>query len=105
MSIKLLYLYLVLQLLHQIKAQQFYTDLDLYQQCKVLQKIEEFKDFSRPLSDFSVLFKADLILGTFQESPLTSSTFQAFANPEKSLRENSYKFLCIQQKQVFSQCG
>ena len=29
-----------------IKAQQFYTDLDLYQQCKVLQKIEEFKDFS-----------------------------------------------------------
>ena len=28
-----------------IKAQQFYTDLDLYQQCKVLQKIEEFKDF------------------------------------------------------------
>ena len=25
-------LYLV-QMLHQIKAQQFYTDLDLYQQC------------------------------------------------------------------------
>ena len=26
-------------------AQQFYTHLDLYPQCQVLQKIEEFKDF------------------------------------------------------------
>ena len=33
-------------MLHQIKAQQFYTDLDSYQQCWVLQKIVEFKDFS-----------------------------------------------------------
>ena len=32
-SIKLLCLYLVQHLLHQIKAQQFYTDLDLYQPC------------------------------------------------------------------------
>ena len=32
-SIKLLYLYFVQHMLHQIKAQQFYTDLDLYQQC------------------------------------------------------------------------
>ena len=39
--------------------------------------MEEFKDFSRPLSDFPVLFKADL---TFQESPLNSSTFQACEN-------------------------
>ena len=30
--IKLLCLYLVQQMLHQIKAQQFYTDLGLYQQ-------------------------------------------------------------------------
>ena len=30
---KLLCLYLVQHLLHQIEAQQFYTDLDLYQQC------------------------------------------------------------------------
>ena len=37
--------YLVKHLLHQIRAQQFYTDLDLYQQCLILQKIEEFKDF------------------------------------------------------------
>ena len=36
----------------------------------------KFKDFSGLLSDFPVLFKA-----YFQESPLNSSTFQAFANP------------------------
>ena len=59
MSIKLLCLYLVQHLLQQIKAQQLFTDLDLYQQClKFLKKTEEFKDFSRPLSDFPVLFKA-----------------------------------------------
>ena len=66
-------------MLHQIKVQQFYTDLDLYLQCEVIQKIE-FKDFSRPLSDFPVLFKVYLISRTFQESPLNSSTFQACAN-------------------------
>ena len=32
-SIKLLWLYLVEHMLHQIKAQQFYPDLGLYQQC------------------------------------------------------------------------
>ena len=32
-SIKLLCFYLVQHMLHQIKAQQFYTDLDSYQQC------------------------------------------------------------------------
>ena len=48
---KLLCLYFVQHLLHQIMAQQFYTDLDLYQ--------EEFKDFSRPLSDFPVFHICD----------------------------------------------
>ena len=48
-----------------IKAQQFYTDLGLYQQCKVLQKIEELKDFSRHFSDFPILFKAYLIFKDF----------------------------------------
>ena len=45
-------------------------------------EIVEFKDFSRLLSGFPVLFKADLFSRTFQESPLNSSTFQACANPE-----------------------
>ena len=64
-------------MLHRIKAQQFYTDVGLYQQCQVIQKIAELKDFSRLLSGFPVLFKAD-----FQESPLNSSTFQACVNPD-----------------------
>ena len=69
MSMKLLCLYLVKHLLHQIEAQKFYTNLDLYQQCYVLQKIEEFKDFSRPLNDFLVLFKADIIFKDFSRKP------------------------------------
>ena len=68
-------------MLLQIKAQQFYIDLDPYQQCYVLQKNEEFKDFSRHLSDFPVLLKAYLIFKDFQESPLNSSTFQDCGNP------------------------
>ena len=32
-SIKLLWLYLVQHMLHQIKAQQFFTEFGLYQQC------------------------------------------------------------------------
>ena len=55
-------------LLHQIKT-QFYTDIGLYQQCLVLQKIVEFKEFSRLLSDFPVLFKADLIFMDFLRKP------------------------------------
>ena len=46
------------------KGTTIYTDLDLYQQ-----KIEEFKDFSRLLSDFPVLFKADLIFKDFSRKP------------------------------------
>ena len=55
-------------MLHQIKVQQFYTDLGLYQQCEVLHKIVEFKDFSRISSDFSVLYKADLIFKHFKKA-------------------------------------
>ena len=34
------------------------------------------------MSDFPVLFKADLFSRTFQESPLNSRTFQACGNPD-----------------------
>ena len=47
------------------KGTNFYTDFGLYQQCLVLQKIVEFKDFSRLLSDFPVLFMADLFFKDF----------------------------------------
>ena len=64
-------------MLHQIREQQFHTDLGLYQ---VLQKIVEFKDFSMLLSDFQELYKADLIFKDFSRKHLNS--FQASANPE-----------------------
>ena len=66
---------------HQIKAQQFYSDLGLYQQCSVIQKIEEFKHFSRPLRDFPVLFKADLIFKDFSRNTSKLKYFQACVNP------------------------
>ena len=68
-------------MLHQIKAQHLNTDLDDYQQCYIFRhKIVEFKDFSRPLSDFPVVFKADLIFKYFSRK----FSFQACANPESS---------------------
>ena len=41
----------------------------------------KIQDFSRPLSVFQVLFKANFIFKDFQDSPVYSSTFQACANP------------------------
>ena len=64
-------------MLHQIKAQQFYTDLGLYQQCYVPQKIVEFKDSSMLLCDFPALFKADLIFKYFSREP---SIFKYLSN-------------------------
>ena len=82
-SIKLLCLYSVQHLPHQIKTQQFYTDFDLYQQCYVLQKIEEFKDFSRHLSDFPVLFKAYLFFKDFSRKPSKFQYFSSLCEPCK----------------------
>ena len=76
-SYKSLCLYLVQHLLHQIKAQQFYTDLGLYQQCLVKQKIVEIKDFSSLLGDFPVLFKADFI---FMDISRMASKFMYFSS-------------------------
>ena len=44
----------------------------------------KFKEFSRPLSVFPVLFKANFIFMDFQDSPVYSSTFQACANPDQA---------------------
>ena len=66
----------------QNKGTTVLSNLDLYHQCYFLQKIEEFKDFSRPLCNFPALFKPILFSRTFQESPLNSSTSEACANPD-----------------------
>ena len=68
-------------MLHQIKAQQFYNELGLYQLCKALQKIAEFKDFSRLLSGFPVLFKADLIFKDFSRKPSKFKYFSSLCEP------------------------
>ena len=68
-------------MLHQIKAQQFYNDLSLYELCKVLQKVVEFKDFSRLLSDFPVLLKADLIFKYFSRKPSIFKYFSSLSEP------------------------
>ena len=68
-------------MLHQIMAQQFYTDLGLYQQCQALQKIVEFKDVSRLLSDFPVLFTADLIFKDFSRKLSILKYFSSLWEP------------------------
>ena len=64
MSIKLRCLYLVQHMLHQIKALQFYTHFSL-QRLESYCKLVKFKDFSRPLIAFQVLFKANIIFKEF----------------------------------------
>ena len=71
-------------MLHQIKAQQFYNDLGQYQMCQVLQKIVEFKDFSRLLSDFPVIFKADLIFKDFSRKASKFKYFSSLWEPCKA---------------------
>ena len=63
----------------------------------------KFKDFSRPLSVFQVLFKANFIFKyfsrqilfsrTFQDSLVYSSTFQACANPGNKMRH--FSIVCL----------
>ena len=68
-------------MLHQIKAQQVYSDLGIYQLCQVLQKVVEFKDFSRLLSDFQGLFKAELIFKDFSRKPSIFKYFSSLCKP------------------------
>ena len=68
-------------MLHQIKAQQFFTDLGLLTTVLSLQNIVEFKDFSRILSDFPVLFKADVILKDFSRKPSKFKYISSLCKP------------------------
>ena len=47
----------------------------------VLQKTVEFKDFSRLLSDFPVLFKADLIFKDFSRQSYIFKYFSSLCEP------------------------
>ena len=46
-----------------------------------LTEIVEFKDFSRLLSDFPVLFKADLIFKDFSRKPSYFKNFSSLCEP------------------------
>ena len=48
----------------------------------------KFKDFSRPLIVFQVLFNANFIFKAFQDSSVYSSTFQACGNPVTMLNRD-----------------
>ena len=77
----MLCLYLVQHMLHQIKAQQFYTDLGLYQQCLVQQKIVKIQGLSKAFECFPVLFKADFIFKDFSRKPSKFKYFSSLCKP------------------------
>ena len=57
------------------------SDLDLYHQCEFLQKIEEFKDISRPMCNFQVLFKAYFIFKDFSRKLSKFKYFSSLWEP------------------------
>ena len=83
--IKLLCFYLVQHMLHQIKAQQFYTDLGLYQLCfsaayAAPNKGTTILDWFRSLSTVLSPTENSGIQGLFQAFEWFSSTFQGRFN-------------------------
>ena len=54
----------------------------LINSAKVLQKTVEFKDFSRLLSDFRILFKADLIFKDFSRKASKFKYFSLESQPQ-----------------------
>ena len=57
------------------------SDFDHYHQWQFLQKIEEFKDFSRLLCNFPVLFKAYFIFKDFSRKPSKFKYFSSLCEP------------------------
>ena len=80
-SIKLLCQYLVQNMLHQIKAQQFYTDLGVSSTVRSQTEKSTNQGIFKAFEPFSSTLQGRFNLTTFQESPLNSSTFQACVNP------------------------
>ena len=59
----------------------FYTDLGLQKHCWILLKMVKIKDFSRPLSVFQVLFKANLIFKDFSRQSCIFKCFSSLCEP------------------------
>ena len=88
-------------MLHQIKAQQFYNDLSLYQLCQVLKKKVNVKDFSRLLGDFQVLFKADLISKDFSRKPSKFKYFSSQCEPSEKYTGSTIDKMFLKQMQQY----
>ena len=56
-----------------------------------MQKIVEFKEFSRLLSDFPVLFKTDLIFKDFSRKPSKFKYFLSLCEPCYRIKEDPIK--------------
>ena len=63
-------------MLHQIKAPQFYAELGLQKNQMV-----KFKNFSRPLRVFQVLFKANFIFKDFSRQSCIFKYFSSLCEP------------------------
>ena len=68
-------------MLHQIKALQFYTDLGLQKTVLNPLQMVKLKDFSRPLSVFQVLFKANFIFKDFSRQSFIFKYFSSLCEP------------------------
>ena len=66
---------------HQIKAQQFYTDLGLLSTVLSPTENSRIQGLLKAFELFSGTFQGRFNFQRLQESPLNSSTFQACANP------------------------
>ena len=76
-------------MLHQINAQQFYTDLGLLSTVPSPTENKEFKDFSRLLSYFPLLFKADLIFKDFSRKPSKFKYFSSLCEPVVNIKREA----------------
>ena len=66
---------------NKVKAPQFYSYLGLQKQCWILLQMVKFKDFSRPLSIFEVLFKANFIFKDFSRQYCIFKYFSSLCEP------------------------
>ena len=73
-------------MLHQIKAQQFILILVSINKVSPTENRVEFKDFSRLLGDFPVLFKANLIFKDFSRKSSKFKYFSSLCEPCFSFR-------------------
>ena len=84
------------------KAPPSYTDLALQNQCWILLQMVKFKDFSRPLSVFQVLFKANFISKDFSRQSCIFKHVRTMLKMELTDWHEKDFVLQTKDKQTFS---